>query len=175
MALPSTGAISLLDVRNELGKTGAISLGDSAVRTLAGRTSGAISMSDLRGKSSYTHQLTIGTDSRPTAVYYGYGRDVNAFGGLNPDNINGIKITELYSEYYSYDGSYALHIYGYFGVDSVDININNISLQLENLLAGTKFYSLSSSSNPKYKSQLQNIFTYLKNNLGKTVGVVVKI
>lgn len=90
MALPSTGAISLLDVRNELGKTGAISLGDSAVRTLAGRTSGAISMSDLRGKSSKVkHEIDLicgefdyRAQAGPTVISigagYGYGADFNA-------------------------------------------------------------------------------------------------
>ena len=90
MALPSTGAISLLDVGNELGKTGAISLVDSAVRALAGRTSGAISLDDLRGKSSkikhvidwicgeidYRTQTTPGnTISIGSAYGYGKGFD----------------------------------------------------------------------------------------------------
>ena len=51
MALPSTGSISMSQVRTELGLSGAISLNLAAVRTLAGKASGAISMSDLRGKS----------------------------------------------------------------------------------------------------------------------------
>lgn len=52
MALPSTGSISMDQVRTELGLSGAISLNLAAVRTLAGKASGAISMSDLRGKSN---------------------------------------------------------------------------------------------------------------------------
>ena len=54
MALPSSGSISLNQVNVELKKTAtaAISMNDSAVRALAKKTSGAISMSDLRGKSS---------------------------------------------------------------------------------------------------------------------------
>lgn len=54
MALPSSGSISLSQVNVELKKsaTAAISMGDSAVRALAKKTSGAISMSDLRGKSA---------------------------------------------------------------------------------------------------------------------------
>lgn len=39
-------------VRTELKKTGAISLNDTDVRKLAGRTSGTISMADLRGKKA---------------------------------------------------------------------------------------------------------------------------
>lgn len=54
MALPSSGAISLSLVNTELGKSAsaAISMNDAAVRSLAGKSSGAISMSDLRGKSN---------------------------------------------------------------------------------------------------------------------------
>lgn len=51
MALPSTGPISLLDARTELGQTGAISLNDGAVRQLATKGVGAISMYDLYGKT----------------------------------------------------------------------------------------------------------------------------
>lgn len=52
MALPSTGAISMSQVNTELKKssTATISLNDTDVRKLAGRTSGTISVSDLRGK-----------------------------------------------------------------------------------------------------------------------------
>ena len=41
-------------VRTELGSSGAISLGSTAVRNLAGVSSGAIAMSQLRGKSALT-------------------------------------------------------------------------------------------------------------------------
>lgn len=55
MTLP-TGTISMSQVNTELGRssTASISLGESAVRTLAGVPSGAISMNDLRGKSNVT-------------------------------------------------------------------------------------------------------------------------
>lgn len=51
-----TGTISMSDVNTELGKssTAQISLNDTDVRTLAGVSSGAISMDNLRGKSSLT-------------------------------------------------------------------------------------------------------------------------
>lgn len=51
MALPTTGPISLGQVRTELNKTGSVSLGSTDVRNLAGKTSGTIKMSDLYGKS----------------------------------------------------------------------------------------------------------------------------
>ncbi len=51
MATP-TGTISMSQVMSELGISGATSLNDSDVRGLAGKPSGQISMSDLRGKSA---------------------------------------------------------------------------------------------------------------------------
>jgi len=53
MALP-TGTISMSQVNTELGRssTATISLGETAVRSLAGVASGAISMNNLRGKSA---------------------------------------------------------------------------------------------------------------------------
>ena len=53
MVLP-TGTISMANVNVELGRssTATISLGETAVRTLAGVASGTISMNDLRGKSA---------------------------------------------------------------------------------------------------------------------------
>lgn len=57
-------------VNTELGRsaTATISLGESAVRTLAGVPSGAISMNDLRGKSAATFTPDGGTTAG-TAVF----------------------------------------------------------------------------------------------------------
>lgn len=57
MTLPVSGAMGLLDVLAELklanpGRSLPISLGDTDVRALAGKPSGAIALSDLRGKSA---------------------------------------------------------------------------------------------------------------------------
>jgi hypothetical protein len=52
MGLPSTGELSFSAIRTELGKSGAIDLNNSSVRGLAGKASGAISFSDLIGKSN---------------------------------------------------------------------------------------------------------------------------
>jgi len=54
MTLPASGAISMSQVSVELGRasTATTSLGETAVRTLAGVSTGAIAMSNLYGKSS---------------------------------------------------------------------------------------------------------------------------
>jgi hypothetical protein len=51
MTLPTSGPISMVQVRAEAGVGGAISLDQAEVRTLAAVASGVISMSDLRGKT----------------------------------------------------------------------------------------------------------------------------
>jgi hypothetical protein len=54
VTLPASGSISLGQVATELGVGLPLSLGDSRVRTLAGVSSGPISLSNLYGKSAYT-------------------------------------------------------------------------------------------------------------------------
>jgi len=54
MTLPSSGEITLSMIRTELGKSGTISLNDTDVRALAGKTSGAISLSNFYGKSVWS-------------------------------------------------------------------------------------------------------------------------
>lgn len=52
MSLPSSGTITMGMIRDELKKTGAISLGSNECRQLAGKPSGTIKMSDFYGKSN---------------------------------------------------------------------------------------------------------------------------
>jgi len=78
MTLPVSGAISMSQVDTELGRASnaTVSLGETAVRTLAGVPSGAISMSNLYGKSS-----------RATASYTYSSHTANA--SLNVTSLSG--------------------------------------------------------------------------------------
>jgi len=62
MALPASGAISLSAVNTELGlsSTAAITMNDTAVRTLFGKSSGAIALGDGYGKSSIAPLIAVG-------------------------------------------------------------------------------------------------------------------
>lgn len=67
MALPSSGTIKMSQVRDELKKTGMISLGNADVRKLGGKPSGTIKMSDLYGKS--TEIVYVKIDSFSNSVH----------------------------------------------------------------------------------------------------------
>lgn len=56
MTLPSTGSISMSQVNVELGRsaTANLTMNDSALRALAGKPSGTVALSDLRGKTQNT-------------------------------------------------------------------------------------------------------------------------
>jgi hypothetical protein len=100
MPLP-TGSISLSQVNTELGlsSTTQISLNQANVRTLAGKASGAISMSDLWGKSAYAGPTSVeylvvaGGGDGGYSSYYGdayWGGGAGA-GGFRP--ATGLSIT----------------------------------------------------------------------------------
>lgn len=92
MALPSSGAISCSQINTELSfaSNATISLGSTSVRNLAGVASGAISMSNLYGKSAVSATISISdrtngaynVDAVATAAYR-LGSDGIVYGGEN--------------------------------------------------------------------------------------------
>lgn len=97
MALPSTGSISMDQVRAELGRTGTISLNDGTVRALAGKASGTISMADLRGKSA-VQMRTVTPGSSGGLRGYSSNTGVAVFGGISDASYGGRTITGVYSD-----------------------------------------------------------------------------
>jgi hypothetical protein len=82
MALPTSGSISMDDIKAELGITGELSLTDQRVRDLVGIQSGSITMpNDFYGKSARTVRLII----------TGYEQVQMGFGGWNQQQYD--KIT----------------------------------------------------------------------------------
>lgn len=64
MTLPSSGPITMAMIAAELNiSASGLSLNDSRVRALAGKTSGAISFADLRGKTSLIIRLVSSSPS----------------------------------------------------------------------------------------------------------------
>lgn len=59
MALPSTGTITMGQVRVELRKDGSLNLGNTDVRTVAEKPSGTIKMSDLHGKTGWVESVSF--------------------------------------------------------------------------------------------------------------------
>lgn len=94
MALPSSGPITMAQVAAEIGiSASGLSLDDSRVRTLAGRPSGSISMSDLLGKAwAYANFLGISTSGRASAYYNIWGTI-----HLNIDGVNFSTSAQLLS------------------------------------------------------------------------------
>ena len=88
MTLPASGPISMSQVATELGVTASgINLNQTNVRTLAGRPSGTISMSDLLGKSSVIKfTMTVGVPDN--IDHKGYGSNL-----LGPGQVNWGSIT----------------------------------------------------------------------------------
>lgn len=70
MTLQASGLISLSQVNTELGNssTAPISLNNLAVRTLAGKASGTISMSDLYGKTNGPAEFTINVNQNSGGI-----------------------------------------------------------------------------------------------------------
>lgn len=95
MTLPSSGAISLANVNVELGRssTALASLGESAVRTLAGVPSGAIGFNNLYGKSASlaSASMLVGFDGSN----WGFSRGV--MGGMTPTTwaVSGTEFSQV--------------------------------------------------------------------------------
>lgn len=98
MALPSSGAISLNQVNVELsrGATNGINMNEADVRSLAGVPSGAISMSNLHGKSWWKQKTNGYTITWP------FGATGNYYSAISP---TGFKVQTIYWQIQAYNGN----------------------------------------------------------------------
>lgn len=85
MTTPSTGAISLGQVRAENGTPGAVGLNDSMVRALAGIDTGSISLSDLYGKTgaSGPTPVVVGLDDLASDTVTGVQFQARCYPAVN--------------------------------------------------------------------------------------------
>jgi len=117
--LPSSGVISLLDVRTELSGSGAVTLNDANVRTLAAKPSGIISLADLYGKSAInkptTGNITVGAhytfEYNDNLDLYGYNLTISNnlypnFGSITPSPLYHPGGWQLVSYHTRYAGFY---------------------------------------------------------------------
>lgn len=192
MTLP-TGTISLSQVNTELGKssTATISLNDSAVRSLAGKTSGTISMNDLRGKSaSVTASMVVGQASAfykscALQAEYGFLKEdaggCGSTGSLTSNILNGKTITQILNAY----GTIQMHVTGNHSASSIlnTMNFDGVTLSTSGMNdAGTDPSSWPTSYNTRlYRSSTNTteLIWYssvqtipdLSDNVGQTLTV----
>lgn len=117
-----TGQIGLSDVNTELGysSTATITMNDTAVRTLAGVSSGAISMDNLRGKSNRVNiSYTFSSTTQNASI------NLNSIGGYSAGKSNiTININSGVYLYATSTGNYGLSISGGTSGDTLAI-VNN--------------------------------------------------
>lgn len=108
MTLPASGPISMSQVATELGVTASgINLNQTNVRTLAGRPSGTISMSDLLGKSSVI-KFTMTAGVPDNIDHKGFGSALSGppgqqWGSLTPTQIG--PLIPLFIDSYNNGGA----------------------------------------------------------------------
>lgn len=107
MTTPCTGAISLLDVRTELGKTGTITMNDADVRELASKSSGAISMDDLRCK---TKPIWLNIDN-PMVSGTGEYSNMTESNYFDQPNFYGANTSDLYKVFDASSSTYQIGLH----------------------------------------------------------------
>ena len=165
MPFPATGAITLAMIATELGisQTG-LSLNDSRVRALAGKASGAIALSDLRGKSNGPPEITLVAGEYSVTVGYSSGASSPAMGSVSGQPIAGMTMTYLittsgspnnFTLHFNGDVSSALSGYTFELVGYAPAALTTITYQAENLRTNASGLSpIRLVSGTTYKSKL---------------------
>lgn len=197
MTLP-TGTISLSQVNTELGKssTATISLNDSAVRSLAGKTSGTISMNDLRGKSAattftmYVGQADMYVKTCSTMAIFGYSPTLapngcGIEGTLSPTTYNGVTVRAFLSAEYGQtndtfavrmQGNRAKNFFNSVALDGVTLNTSvlaDLGTDPSSPSGSYRAYSSSSDQTTWIWEKASYTLPYLTNNVGTNISVVL--
>lgn len=88
MALPSSGTITMGQVRTELKKTGSLNLDNTDVRKIAVKPSGTIKMSDLYGKTGWVESVIFDIGARLTKNDDEVTKNFSFQLGLNQRNVS---------------------------------------------------------------------------------------
>lgn len=142
MALPSSGGIMMTQVASELGVSAAgLTLGAANVRALAGISSGAIYMSNLRGKSNvlWTANLTVGVFNNSSGYMEG------TCGALSPNTLaNGMRVTQIIQNVQN-SNKILVYVHDWNNVDYMNANVKvlvldgTIEIPLDTWYADGKF------------------------------------
>lgn len=125
MSLP-TGTISMSQVNTELQKvaTSTISLNDSNVRALAGKSAGTISMSDLQGKT-YGQVVTLTGAGYYSGLIGGTSTSMT-INGVSEGHIGSITNGNIASQDVTIRGVYYYGQTGYVYMDAKSTNITRL-------------------------------------------------
>lgn len=109
-------------------------------------------LSNLAGKSSATHQLTIGS----SGAWAGKG---SGFGAISPATVAGFTITDL-----NYDGSsWRFYLGGSVSDERITVEIPGV--------ASVMFEFLYSSQGDPIGGDVHGVGQYIKARVGQTIGV----
>nr|BAR33245.1 hypothetical protein [uncultured Mediterranean phage uvMED] len=188
MTLASSGTIAIggstanRSINLELGRsaTAASSLGETSLRTLAGVSSGAISLSNFHGKSNFLDQQTVTVGYRSYTYDFGSGNvAVNNFYGFTPliNSDRGGSISDGTSNLYS--GASISSLYWFETLYSWTSDVKKVTFQVPGTfsnngwttmsVAGTNFARTSASFSSSFGFTRWEWST-ASNPFGTTVG-----
>jgi hypothetical protein len=179
--LPNGGQISASEINVELGRSfdAKFDINGTEERALAGKPSGQIAFSDFHGKSTWTHQMLIG--SQPAAVFeglrYGYNFAGSALmGSLTPFTVEGTvpagaETVQLIADILLYDeGGPVAKATVYFTFAGVTSH-STVTLEVEGLAGVYVFPKVGTFASYVLSEGMQPLFDFFEAAVGTTVNL----